>query len=179
LAERDRLVLLALVTTALRRSELIALDWCDLELDGPRPSLLVRCGKDGKPRRQALAPAMARELIALPTRSAPGLGEPVFRGLAGGRLQPAILAAIIRRCAQRAQLGKRVTAHTLRTPQRHGYATPPATHASSPSTWATPTSPRSIATPTWQATSCMPPPPRSPPEPALTEAGLQPVRRRC
>ena len=34
LAERDQLALLALVTTGLRRSELCALEWRDLELDG-------------------------------------------------------------------------------------------------------------------------------------------------
>src|SRR5207247_4086978 len=62
LAGRDRLVLLALVTTGLRRSELCALDWRDLALDGPRPSMLVRRGKGGKPRRQPLAPQLAAEL---------------------------------------------------------------------------------------------------------------------
>jgi len=40
LAERDRLVLVALVVTGLRRAELIALDWGDLDLDSERPSLL-------------------------------------------------------------------------------------------------------------------------------------------
>ncbi|MGH3032802.1 MAG: hypothetical protein ACRDNE_18950, partial [Gaiellaceae bacterium] len=49
------------VQTGLRRAELIALDWSDLELDGSRPSLLVRCGKGGKPPRQPLAPPLARE----------------------------------------------------------------------------------------------------------------------
>jgi integrase len=47
LAERDQLVLLTLAMTGLRRSELIALDWGDVTLDGPRPSLLVRYGKGG------------------------------------------------------------------------------------------------------------------------------------
>src|ERR671934_182694 len=54
IVERDQLVLLALVTTGLRRSELIALDWRDLAFDDARPSLLVRRGKGGKPRRQPL-----------------------------------------------------------------------------------------------------------------------------
>jgi len=81
-------VLLALVTTALRRWELIALDWGDLDLGGPRPSLLVRRGKGGRPRRQALAPGLARELIALRQHTDAGPSDPVFRGLAGGRLQP-------------------------------------------------------------------------------------------
>lgn len=38
----------------------------------------------------------------------------MFCGLAGGRLQPTILANVIRRAAERADLDKRVTAHTLR-----------------------------------------------------------------
>lgn len=114
LAERDRLVLLALVQTGLRRSELIALDWADLELAGPRPTLLVRRGKGGKPRRQPLAPALAFELARLQAAAHAPADAPVFCGLEGKRLQPTILAAIIRRAAERAGLEKRVTAHTLR-----------------------------------------------------------------
>ncbi len=59
LAERDRLVLLTLAMTGLRRSELMALDWSDVTLEGERPSLLVRRGKGGKPRRQPLPGELA------------------------------------------------------------------------------------------------------------------------
>jgi integrase len=114
IVERDRLVLLTLVATGLRRAELIALDWGDLDLDGPRPSLLVRAGKGGRPRRQPLAPGLAiqrRRARATPTHDATA---PVFTGLAGGRLQPTILARIVHRAARRAGLDKHVTAHTLR-----------------------------------------------------------------
>jgi site-specific recombinase XerD len=114
LAERDRLVLLTLVQTGLRRAELIALDWADLELEGPRPSLLVRCGKGGKPRRQPLAAPLARELALLRAERSAAADAPVFCGLEGKRLQPTILAGIIRRAAERAAIEKRVTAHTLR-----------------------------------------------------------------
>jgi integrase/recombinase XerC len=114
LAERDRLVLLTLVQTGLRRSELIALDWGDLELAGSRPTLLVRRGKGGKPRRQPLAPTLARELLRLQAARQAPADAPVFCGLEGKRLQPTILAAVIRRAAERAGLEKRVTAHTLR-----------------------------------------------------------------
>ena len=114
LAERDRLVLLALVATGLRRSELLALDWADLDLDSARPSLLVRCGKGGKPRRQPLSPALAHELLSLRAAGSPRADSPVFCGLEGKRLQPAILGLIVRRAAERAGLEKRVTAHTLR-----------------------------------------------------------------
>jgi integrase/recombinase XerC len=114
LAERDRLVLLALVTTGLRRSELCGLDWRDLELDGCKRSLLVRSGKGGKPRRQPLPAGLARELRKLRDARRPEATDPVFCGLAGGRLQETILADVIRRAARRAELEKHVTAHTLR-----------------------------------------------------------------
>jgi len=114
LAERDRFVLLTLVQTGLRRSELIALDWADLELAGPRPTLLVRRGKGGKPRRQPLAPSLARDLALLRSDRDAAADAPVFCGLEGKRLQPTILAGIIRRAAERAAIEKRVTAHTLR-----------------------------------------------------------------
>jgi integrase/recombinase XerC len=114
LVERDRLVLLALVLAGLRRSELIALDWGDVDLEGPSPSLIVRCGKGGRPRRQPLAAQLAEELQEARDTAAAAPGSPVFRGLRGGRLQPTILAGIISRAAKRAGIEKHVTAHTLR-----------------------------------------------------------------
>jgi integrase/recombinase XerC len=114
LAERDRLVLLALVTTGLRRSELCSLEWRDLELNGRKRSLLVRHGKGGKPRRQPLPARLAHELLKLRDAREPAPTDPVFCGLAGGRLQETILADIIRRATKRAGIEKHVTAHTLR-----------------------------------------------------------------
>jgi integrase/recombinase XerC len=112
--ERDRLVLLTLVVTGLRRLELIGLDWGDVDLEGERPSLLVRSGKGGRPRRQPLVPALASELSSIRARERPHADSAVFRGLRGGRLQATILAGIIRRASIGAGLEKRVTAHTLR-----------------------------------------------------------------
>jgi site-specific recombinase XerD len=114
IAERDRLVLLTLAMTGLRRSELIALDWSDVTLDGERPSLLVRRGKGGKPRRQPLPAELTAALERARTTREPGPSDPVFCGLAGGRLQPTILAGIIRRASDGAGISKHVTAHTLR-----------------------------------------------------------------
>jgi site-specific recombinase XerC len=86
LAERDRLVLLTLAMTGLR-SELISLDWGDVTLDGPRPSLLVRCGKGGRSRRQPLPAQLAAELERWRARRGASGSDPVFCGLGGARLQ--------------------------------------------------------------------------------------------
>ncbi len=86
----------------------------DLELDGRKRSLLVRHGKGGKSRRQPLPAGLARELRKLRDARQPEPTDPVFCGLAGGRLQETILADIIRRAAKRAGIEKHVTAHTLR-----------------------------------------------------------------
>ncbi len=114
LAERDQLVLVALVTTGLRRSELCALEWRDLELDGRRRTLLVRHGKGDKSRSQPIPARLARDLLTLRDARQPGPTDPVFCGLNGARLQETILADIIRRATTRAGIEKHVTANTLR-----------------------------------------------------------------
>jgi site-specific recombinase XerD len=111
---RDRLVLMALVFTGLRRSELIAVRWGDVDLDGERPSLLVRRGKGGKPRRQPIPLQLAAELDHHRRARKPQPLQPVFCGLRGGQLQPTALARIVSRSATRAEIAKHVTAHTLR-----------------------------------------------------------------
>jgi integrase len=114
LVERDQFVLRLLVATGLRRAELLALDWADLDLDNERPSLLVRRGKGGKPRRQPLAPELALTLREQRDTLHPGADQPVICGLAGKRLTVSILCAIVRRAAERAALEEHVTPHTLR-----------------------------------------------------------------
>ncbi len=114
LIERDRLVLLALLMTGVRRSELIAACWADVDTDGPHPSMLVRRGKGGKPRRQPLPSQLVAELKHWRSIRQPTLEQPVFCGLAGRPLQPTALARIITRAAARAELEKHVTTHTLR-----------------------------------------------------------------
>jgi integrase/recombinase XerC len=153
LAERDQLVLRALVTTGLRRSELCALEWRDLELDGRKKSLLVRHGKGDKSRSQPIPARLARELRTLRDARQPTPTDPVFCGLNGGRLQETILADIIRRAATRAGIEKHVTAHTCATLPRPGCGKSAATPASSPSTSATPTSRPWLATRTSTARS--------------------------
>jgi integrase/recombinase XerC len=114
LVECDRLVLIALVMTGLRRTELLSLQWRDIDLDGRYPSLLVRRGKGGKPRRQPLASELADALRRERQHCSPSPQAPVFCGLRGGRLDPKILGLIIHRAARRAGIEKHVTAHMLR-----------------------------------------------------------------
>ena len=114
LVQRDRLVLMALVLTGLRRAELMAVQWRDVSLEGDRPSLLVRRGKGGKPRRQPLPSQLVAELERWRSERRPSPADPVFCGLAGRRLQANVLTDVIRRAAKRAELSKHVTAHTLR-----------------------------------------------------------------
>jgi hypothetical protein len=115
--------------------------------------MLVRRGKGDKPRRQPLSVHLAIELGRWRARRDAAPSDPVFCGLAGARLQPTILAGIIRRAAQRAGLSKHVTAHTLPTPPRRGRARRRATRAWWPSTSATPTSRPSPVTRMWRARS--------------------------
>jgi site-specific recombinase XerD len=55
--KRDKAMLLLLAETGLRAAELLALDIGDVDLDAP--SLLVRKGKGGKPRRVRFSPGTA------------------------------------------------------------------------------------------------------------------------
>ena len=107
-------MLLTLVTTGLRRGELIALKWRDLALDDGQPTLLVRQGKGGRSRRQPLPRRLAAELRDVREQRGADVDEPVFCGLGGGRLHEKILAAIVSRAVRRARLRKRITVHTLR-----------------------------------------------------------------
>ena len=115
LVARDQFVLRVLVTTGLRRAELLALNWGDLDLESERASALIRHGKGNKARRQPLTPQLVRTLRERRERLQPHLDEPVICGLAGKRLTVSVLCTIVRRAAKRAGLdGKHVTPHTLR-----------------------------------------------------------------
>jgi hypothetical protein len=118
----------------------LALDWADLDLESAQPSLLVRRGKGGKPRRQPLAPQLARELALVRTKRKAPAEAPVFCGLEGNRLQPTILAAIIHR-PQSERASRSASPRTRSdTPPRPGSASRPETPDSSPPTSVIPTS---------------------------------------
>jgi integrase len=154
LAERDQLVLLALVLTGLRRSELCALDWRDLDLDGRKPSLLVRSGKGGKSRRQPIPASLARQLQRLANAHNPELpirSSAVSKADGCGR-RSSPTSSRAPRCVRASRSTSRPTRCATRL--RLGSARSSATRASSPSTSATPTSRPSHATHTSTARSC-------------------------
>ena len=112
--ERDRLLLALFAYAGLRRSELLGLDWDDVELG--RRLLRVRRAKGGRQRVVPLHPALI-PLFAdyLAVRSP--LAEPaLFVGVHGRRLSVTIMSATFRRYARAAGVSerKRVTPHTLR-----------------------------------------------------------------
>ena len=79
----------------------------------------LRQGRQAAPPTSADRPgSRTSEAAREPT---PELADPVFCGLAGGRLQQTTLADIIRRAATRAGISKHVTAHTL-APHRRDLA---------------------------------------------------------
>ena len=83
IVRRDRLVLIALVLTGLPRAELIAVQWRDADLESECPTLLVRRGKGGKPRRQPLPSQFVTELECWRREREPSPTAHVFCGLVG------------------------------------------------------------------------------------------------
>jgi integrase len=112
--ERDRLVLMALLLTSMRPSELIAVRWADLDLDRRRPSLLIPSVTGDRRRRQPLPMQLSGELRGWREFRRSADSETVFCGLTDARLRTSRLERIIGRAAYRVDLNKRVSAHVLR-----------------------------------------------------------------
>ncbi len=112
--ERDRLVLMALLLSGMRPSELIAMRWGDLDLNRRRPSLLISRVKGDGRRSQPLPRQLSRELHGWRELRRCAPSETVFCGLTGARLRTSRLEQIIGRAAHRVDLDKRVSAHILR-----------------------------------------------------------------
>jgi site-specific recombinase XerD len=99
LAERDRAVLLTLLDTGTRASELTALDLGDL--DPITGTLTIRHGKGGKSRSVFLG-KRARRAVRLWLKVRRAGDGPLFTAEAGGRLTYSGLRQIVRRLALRA-----------------------------------------------------------------------------
>jgi site-specific recombinase XerD len=112
--ERDRLLLALFAYAGLRRSELLSMDWDDVDLD--RRLLRVRHAKGGRQRVVPLHPALVQLLVEYLALRMP-LDEPaLFTGVQGKRLTPSVLARTFLGYAHAASVSKRkrITPHTLR-----------------------------------------------------------------
>jgi site-specific recombinase XerD len=112
--ERDRLLLALFAYAGLRRSELLGLDWQDVDLE--RRLLRIRLAKGGRQRVVPIHPAL-EPLFTDYLRVRAGDDEPaLFVGVQGRRLSPTILSETFRRYVDVAGVGrrKRVSPHTLR-----------------------------------------------------------------
>lgn len=112
--ERDRLLLALLAYGGLRRSELLALDWDDVDLG--RRLLRVRKAKGGRQRVVPIHPALIALFDEYLAMRLPLTERALFTGVQGKRLSPTIMAMTFRRYATASGVNarKRVTPHTLR-----------------------------------------------------------------
>lgn len=112
--EHDMLVLMTILLTGMSCSELIALRWHDVDLDGRRPVVLVRSRRGGRHRNQPVPIQLSGELRRWRALRSGSHHDQVFRGPAGGRVNKAKLERVIARAAGCLTLNKHVTAQTLR-----------------------------------------------------------------
>jgi site-specific recombinase XerD len=112
--ERDRLLLALFAFAGLRRSELLGLDWDDIDFE--RSLLRIRKAKGGRQRVVPLHPALIPLLIDYLRIRANDPEPALFVGVQGRRLTQTILTQTFLRYARAAGLTsrKRVTPHTLR-----------------------------------------------------------------
>ncbi|MCZ7652995.1 MAG: tyrosine recombinase XerC [Thermoanaerobaculia bacterium] len=121
LARRDRALLELLYATGLRVSELVSLDWSDLDL-GRRVLRVVGKGRKERmvPFGRPAAEALAAWREAWPARVAPGSEEePVFLNARGGRLTDRSVRRRLDRAVAATALARGVHPHVL----RHTFAT--------------------------------------------------------
>ena len=112
--ERDRLVLALMAYGGLRRSELLGLDWDDIDLS--RRLLRVRKAKGGRQRTIPIHPALAPLFVDYFALRQPLVEQAVFVGVQGKRLKDTQLDQLFRHYVEASGVGerKRVTPHTLR-----------------------------------------------------------------
>lgn len=117
--ERDRLLLALFAYGGLRRSELLGLDWDDVDLE--RRLIRVRIAKGGRQRVLPIHPALVPLILKCRATRVPLDHPALFVGVLGNRLSPTILSTTFRRYALAAGVArrKRITPHTL----RHVFAT--------------------------------------------------------
>ncbi len=112
--ERDRLMLALMSYAGLRRSELLGLDWDDVDLS--RRLLRVRKAKGGRERTIPIHPALGPLFADYYATRVPLVEQAVFVGVQGNRLNYTQLGQVFRHYVEAAGVNerKRVTPHTLR-----------------------------------------------------------------
>ena len=112
--ERDRLMLALLAFGGLRKSELLGLDWDDVDLE--RRLVRVRRAKGGRQRAVPLHPALVPFVIDYAAVRAADPEPALFVGVQGKRLSQTIMTQTFLRYVRAAGVNerKRVTPHTLR-----------------------------------------------------------------
>ena len=112
-AERDQLLLALMAYAGLRRSELLGLDWDDVDLS--RRLLRVRRAKGGRQRTSPIHPALAPLFAEYYATRVPLTEQAVFVGVQGNRLHYTQLGQNLPHVnAAGVNERKRVTPHTLR-----------------------------------------------------------------
>lgn len=109
---RDRALVLFLADSGLRRAEVCALDWADIDMQ--TGLVKVARGKGGKARSAVIGANTRRALLKYRRTLFEKIQKesPLFQTRTGTRFTPAGLALIFRRISQRT--GIHVTAHALR-----------------------------------------------------------------
>jgi site-specific recombinase XerD len=144
--ERDRLLLALMAYAGLRRSELLGLDWDDVDLS--RRSLRVRKAKGGRQRTIPIHPALAPLFVEYYATRVPLTEQAVFVGVQGKPLNYTQLGQVFRHYVEAAGVNerKRVTRIRFATSSRRSSSTRAPTCARSRSSSATSTSTRPSAT---------------------------------
>jgi site-specific recombinase XerD len=110
--ERDRLLLALMAYAGLRRSELLGLEWDDVDLS--RRLLRVRRAKAGRQRTIPIHPALAPLFAEYYATRVPLTEQAVFVGVQGNRLHYTQLGQVFRHYVEAAGVNEHVTPHTLR-----------------------------------------------------------------
>jgi integrase/recombinase XerC len=112
--ERDRLLLALFAYAGLRRSELLGLDWDDVDLG--RRLIRVRVAKGGRQRVVPIHPGLVPLFLEYLDSRLPLEERALFVGVQGRRLSQTILTQTFLRYARAAGVNtrKRITPHTLR-----------------------------------------------------------------
>lgn len=109
---RERVVVMMLVDAGIRRAELAALNWGDVDLRTGQ--VTVRHGKGGKDRVTAVVAQTLRALLRyrLGLKRDPAADTPLILGMADRRLTPHHLSRLVAALGRKA--GVKVTPHALR-----------------------------------------------------------------